>query len=460
MQSGVACAASYLGCRTFVVTTCRQHGVLGLQRPSKPLSVELGRYVLCVAAPAALVLPMAISRSRQTLPKASSRGQQQRSAVSSTALPTTIDVVSGDPPIFVLDGLCDQRRTARLKQILAEHNLDDLVKTSAYVDDIFEEAHAMQEDDVFRSCVSQSDVQVPFEYQDDPLRSFLWVAGTNLKKLPKDYDQARLGVARRALQTQWNPDDIARSGFKKAASRWRVPEAMLRCLAPLVVQILGTSVEGVVGSEELCTTASSDLSWVLRDSTVVRYKEGESQVPHMDTCDLTMLVYLSDFGGPTCFPNLNRAIPPAAGRVLLFFSTIMEPTRFGGFADAAYGQPNQATMHYGGHPDPNALGEKLVVQLLISAVNKGSAVSWRDTLKGSIFKTRKFTNGEKSVPLQAQFRHQESVHNKNRPFGLALSKQRCAANCRDNGLDLEARPGGPKHCIWCWHHWLEKAAAN
>ena len=40
-------------------------------------------------------------------------------------------------------------------------------------------------------------------------------------------------------------------------------------------------------------------------SEVVRYRSGESQVPHIDTSDVTMLLYLTESGGRTCFPHLG-----------------------------------------------------------------------------------------------------------------------------------------------------------
>lgn len=369
-----------------------------------------------------------------------------------------VDIVSANPLILVIDGLCSTERTAELRRILEQQNINDLTQTDAYVDDMFEEGRTIDENANFLGCVAHSGVRVPPAYQSDPLRSFLWVAATHWHTLPKDaFLRARLAIARRAWQTQWNPEDIVKSGFKKAATRWKVPEAMLRCLAPIVVDVLGTRVQGIPGTADLCTFPQSNMSWVLRDSTVVRYRGGESQVPHMDTCDMTILVYLESFGGETCFPNINQRIQPSAGRVLLFFSTIPEATRFGGFADSAYGRPNEATIHYGGLSDPDELGEKLVVQLLLSAVDMGSTTSWRDVLQGNAFRNAAFSHCKQSAPL-------DSKRGWNTGTGacpkLALSAQQCASMCRDNALDLETQSGGPKHCIWCWNKWLEKAISE
>merc|ERR1711924_419624 len=91
----------------------------------------------------------------------------------------------------------------------------------------------------------------------------------------------------------------------------------------------GTGVKGVTGIEELLSSPSSDIHWDLSDCTVASYRAGESQVPHMDTCDLTMLVSLAGCGGATTFVNLDTKIPPRTGRVSLFFSTTLLAKRFG-----------------------------------------------------------------------------------------------------------------------------------
>lgn len=382
------------------------------------------------------------------------RGRARHATLAAARAGPNVDIISTEPLILAVDGLLSEVRTEQLKRILREQDMDSLVQTSAYVDDMFEEGRAVHEDAHFRRCVAKTGGGVPVEYQSDPLRSFLWVAATRSDDLTDaDVNIARCAVLRRAWQRQWNSDDIARSGFRKAATRWRVPQDMLRCLGPIVVRVLGTGVQGIPGSEELCSTSgghSSDMAWILRDSTVVRYRAGESQVPHLDTCDLTMLVYLSDTGGSTCFPNLGCRVPPATGRILLFFSTIPEDARFGGFADSAYGRPNDLTMHYGGLPVPEMEGDKLIVQLLLSVTEMGSASCWRDVLRGVAFQNGNFTSGRCALPLQ-----QEAETGSHRP-ALALSQQRCASKCMDHALDLAIEPGGPKYCLHCWSSKLER----
>lgn len=412
-------------------------------------------------APLACVLARAhrarlLSRLQGSRKASSTRGGPVLTAgcVSGAAACPVVDVVSGEPLILAIDGLCSAELIAELRHTFQSQVRESLVQTNAYVDDMFEEARAVEEDAHFLRCVVRCGARVPDEYRYDPLRSFLWAAATRRASLAdSDVATARLALMRRAWQRQWNSDDIAKSGFKKAAKRWKVPESMLRCLAPVVAQVLGTGVQGVVGSEELCDSSRSDVSWVLRDSTVVRYQAGESQVPHIDTCDVTMLVYLSDTGGSTCFPNIGCRIAPSAGRVLVFFSTTPEATRFGGFAGSAYGRPNESTMHYGGLDESGEQGEKLIVQLLVSANNMGSASTWRDVLRGSAFRSGTFTAGQQSLPLVQSKASDSSARSRS---ALALSPLRCASRCVDNALDFATQAGGAKYCIHCWSRFLEK----
>lgn len=372
-----------------------------------------------------------------------------------------MDVVSGDPLILALDGLCSEARVAELLQLLEQQSAQDRIHTRAYVDDMFEERRGAEEDAHLLWCVGSAGIRVPRGYCTDPLRSFLWAAKANWERLPQEEDalrRAQLAVARRAWQTQWDPEDIARSGFRKAATRWKVPEPILRSLAPLVVEILGTGVRGLPGSEEAVTGKNGPrcTSWVLRDSTVVRYGAGESQVPHMDTCDLTLLLYLSDTGGPTCFPVVGRQVAPARGRLLVFFSTFPEEERFGGFAGSAHGRPNEATMHYGGMAEAGEDQEKLVVQLLLSVEDLGTAASWRDVLRGGLFRG---AGNLRRAPRRASSPLAPRPGQRGAQPRLALSAGLCAAGCVGRALDLETPDGAPKRCIWCWNSWLERSVA-
>lgn len=88
---------------------------------------------------------------------------------------------------------------------------------------------------------------------------------------------------------------------------------------------------------------------VIRDVTVVHYREGEGVAPHVDGKDATLLCYLNDVaegcGGRTVFPEDGFASTPARGRALLYWS-------------------KQRLLHYSEALKPGA-GDKWVMQLLI-----------------------------------------------------------------------------------------------
>ncbi|CAE7212038.1 unnamed protein product [Symbiodinium sp. CCMP2456] len=320
-------------------------------------------------------------------------------------------------------------------------------KKDAYVDDMFDQRRAAREDAQLLVYMMYAGALqfVPRQYRSDPLRSFLWLAVQRKELLPEGaWDIALASVARQAWCTQWNPEDLRRSGFAKSAARWRVPEAMLAELSPLVVDVLGAPVEGLPFAESRPFHASDKLpKWILRDTTVVRYQQDESQVPHIDTSDVTMLIYLSSSGGNTCFPNLQRSITPRAGRVLVFCSTTPGASRFGGFAGSAYGVPNDDTMHFGGL-SPASKGEKLIVQLLFAALDSSLNIgSWDEALCGPALRQASYSPGVEAQALPA-------VPSASRLPRLATSPQRCATGCKGLALDLEAAPGEAKVCIHCW----------
>eukprot|EP00434_Breviolum_minutum_P029392 symbB.v1.2.025994.t1/scaffold2562.1/size76343/3 len=361
----------------------------------------------------------------------------------------TVDVVRDEPLIWVLDGLCEKQQVQHLKNVLRRQKMENSKKTDAYVDDMFDERREVREDaQMLVSLLSSGALQlVPSKYQEDPLRSLLWIAMQRPELLERrDWDLALLSTARRAWCTQWNPEDLARSGFRKSAFRCKVPEELLSHLTPLVLDVLGAPVKGLPGTEGCDHPAAP--SWVLRDTTVVRYQPDESQVPHVDTSDVTMLLYLSDSGGHTCFPNLGCSIQPREGRVLVFCSTKPTARRFGGFAGSSYGEPLDVTMHYGSLMQESD-GEKLIVQLLFAAEDPTlSLQSWSEVLHGA-----KLQNAMKTRNLQAQPMHFGAAANRRQ--SLVLASQRCASGCKALALDL-AVPGATKVCIHCWQRRLEE----
>ena len=86
---------------------------------------------------------------------------------------------------------------------------------------------------------------------------------------------------------------------------------------------------------------------VIRDATVVHYREGEGVAPHVDGKDATLLVYLNTVaegaGGRTVFVEDGFASRPQAGRALMYWS-------------------KNELLHYS---EAINRGEKWVLQLLI-----------------------------------------------------------------------------------------------
>ncbi|CAK9029810.1 unnamed protein product, partial [Durusdinium trenchii] len=369
-----------------------------------------------------------------------------RFARSWTQRRATVDVVRDQPLIWVVDGLCEQQHVQQLKEILDQQDVSFVRKTDAYVDDMFDERRELQEDaQMLVSMMSSGALQMaPSKYQSDPLRSLLWLAMQRPELLQTSaWDIGQLSTTRRAWCAQWNPEDLARSGFRKSAFRCKVPEEMLSHLAPLVVDVLGAPVQGLPGTDSARGAVAP--SWALRDTTVVRYQQDESQVPHIDTSDVTMLLYLSDDGGHTCFPNLGCSIPPREGRILVFCSTSPSNRRFGGFAGSAYGEPLDATMHYGGLME-KCNGEKLIVQLLFAAEDSSLPLdgSWSPALRGA-----KVREAGRTQNMEAQSMTIPSVARRRQ--SLVFSNRRCASGCKGLALDLEV-PGATKVCVHCWQH--------
>ena len=123
-------------------------------------------------------------------------------------------------------------------------------------------------------------------------------------------------------------------------------------------------------------------SWTTVDATLVKYSAGDSQVPHVDPCDATLLICLKscDEGGDTCFPLLEepQRLENKAGSGILFFSS-----------NKVEGDESRDTLslHHGGKV---LEGEKIVVQLMldwnggVSSDGIPEAGSWQDIIVASI----------------------------------------------------------------------------
>lgn len=111
------------------------------------------------------------------------------------------------------------------------------------------------------------------------------------------------------------------SGFRVRADT--SPGSLFRTdVLPRVEKLLGLDREAVF--EEGAWVRPNARTYVVRDVTVVHYREGEGVSPHVDGKDATVLVYLSGGelgkGGATCFPEVGLRVEPVKGDALIYWS--------------------------------------------------------------------------------------------------------------------------------------------
>jgi hypothetical protein len=116
------------------------------------------------------------------------------------------------------------------------------------------------------------------------------------------------------------------SGGATSGLRRRLPREALRMLDERVLSMLG---EVATGRElnmvlDQIYIRPDERTVIVRDATVVHYKEGEGVAPHVDGKDATLLCYLNDLpagaGGRTVFPEVKVASTPRRGDALLYDS--------------------------------------------------------------------------------------------------------------------------------------------
>lgn len=294
----------------------------------------------------------------------------------------TIDVLSVEPIIVAMDGLCLVDRVESLRQAFEESGEGSRERTHDYQEDVFDEAAKAAEDAHILHCIKRVGVEVADLA--DPLRVFLTIAG----KRPGIFTDAEMvqaarTIQRRKIRSKWESTPEGRqllksNGFVKPGRRWKMPQAMLSSLWSILPRVFGCSVKGN-GSDDLHQYRSTTgFQWTLCDATVVQYDADESQVIHLDSCDATLLVYLNeqegDQAGGTYFPLLEQRVKPLAGRVLLFFSTVFSPG-----SDCFRARSlDMAALHC----SEVVQKEKLVAQLMFNACIPKSASSWWDGFAG------------------------------------------------------------------------------
>ncbi|KAL7490863.1 hypothetical protein ACHAWT_000383 [Skeletonema menzelii] len=158
--------------------------------------------------------------------------------------------------------------------------------------------------------------------------------GLSIMKLSMDYDMMK--EEGDTLDIDWDVISLGK--------RYEVPPELLDKIEHVIPTVL-----------------NGGTSWTTTDATIVKYQEGDLQVPHIDPCDATLLICLQPCmeGGSTCFPLLDppRRLENARGDGYLFFSS-----------QATGRERNVLSLHHGGRV---VKGDKIVMQLMLEYNGNG-----------------------------------------------------------------------------------------
>ena len=284
---------------------------------------------------------------------------------------TTRKIISETPLIITMDGLLSPTDLEDANQILQSH---DLIPTTDYQEDIFAIGIEEDEDAHFLKITAHfDDAMIPDAYRTTPLSRFVWAVTNHQDRMPEsDIIQGANAIQRREAVERWKSKEgkallnMSDEPFVKAGRRLVMPPELRSKLASLALS------EVLTGGEE----SSEYCNWTLEDATVVRYQAGESQVPHVDPCDATVLFYLDvssinnkngecASGGETCFPLANCSINACKGRCLLFFSSLPP-----GSNNSENHERDLLSLHHGARVEES--GVKVVAQLMFSATTAGA----------------------------------------------------------------------------------------
>ena len=279
----------------------------------------------------------------------------------------TTTLLSTSPLVITVDDLLPPATVCALRRTLTEEA--DLAPTGDYQEDVFAAGAEEIEDARLRAIVQRAGVEATVP-DASALEAFLSAYTSTPSRFASDDVLAAAAVIkRREAKAAWDSEAGRRllslnPGFETAAHRRAMPDATRRALAHTVVP----------------RVLSDRARWTVQDATVVRYAAGESQVPHVDPSDATLLVYLSDEGadcggGGTLFPLEGIRVAPRRGRGVLFFSR--DPPPPGGIAEDAELATDPRALHFGERVDH---GEKLVAQLMLRAEVRAPIASWLEAL--------------------------------------------------------------------------------
>ena len=277
----------------------------------------------------------------------------------------TTTLLSRSPLVITVDDLLPPATVRALRRTLAAEA--DLAPTGDYQEDVFAADAEAIEDARLRAIVQRAGVEAPVP-DASALEAFLCAYTTDPSRFASDDVLAAAAmIKRREAKAAWDSEAGRRllalnPGFETAARRRAMPDAERSALARTVVP----------------RVLSDRARWTVEDATVVRYAAGESQVPHVDPSDATLLLYLSDEGidcggGGTLFPlGDGIRVAPRRGRGVLFFSRA--PPRV---AEEAEPATDPRALHFGERVDH---GEKLVAQLMLRAEVRNPMASWLEAL--------------------------------------------------------------------------------
>ena len=301
---------------------------------------------------------------------------------------------SESPTILTIDNLLSEEDVhSAMKYIKTE--CVNTTTTSDYQEDIFRAGAEEEEDSHFVAAVDRALSKgiglnpplvrgdIPMAHTDSPLEQFLWVITNHAEAMDQaDIVTGANFIQRRQARQKWESEggrqllelSMDDEPFAKAGKRYEMPNEVKDMLIQKIVRRM----------------MPNTIRWSIQDATVVMYDEGESQVPHVDSCDATILIYLDDGratledihdltrleGGETCFPFVDCRVPVKVGTALLFFSSTPPPS----------GERDVASLHHGGLVKS---GKKAVAQIMLDLSYEGqtndfargsSNASWLDIL--------------------------------------------------------------------------------
>ena len=241
-----------------------------------------------------------------------------------------------------------------------------LTPTKSYQENIFASDVFEKEDETLATIIKpfiESNL-IPIKYQTSKLESFVYAVTKFQYKLDEmDIITGANIIQRRQAFERWKSDEgqalmdlvsdsqgCGNANVFNIGSRYQLPIELLREIKTCIPRIL---------KEE----------WIIKDATIVIYQEGQTQVPHIDPCDATIIICLQkcDIGGETCFPLIGEKINHDVGNGLLFFSKSSRESQ------------SIASLHHGGLVDK---GEKMIVQIMLEKKSKSHdpAISWVEFL--------------------------------------------------------------------------------